>query len=386
MQTVYALEPLPTKFRKTLFLAGPTPRNNGRNATSWRPEALRLLEELGYDGVVFVPEDRSGEFHGDYIGQVDWEHQARAMADVIVFWVPREIETMPGFTTNVEFGLDAAGGKAILGAPPDAPKLNYLRHTATMTHYQIPHFDNLPDTLAAAVKRLGEGALRTDGECQVPLAVWETASFQNWYQAQRGAGNRLDGARVEWSFYTTHGRNLFCWALHVDVYVAREDRNKVNEVIIGRPDVVMVVLYGGHRMYEQVETPIVLVREFRSTASTADGYIYDLPGGSTWKVGPTPLEIAVEELFEETGFAIAPERLRDLGKAQLAGTFATHQATVFAAQITNDEVQLFRDQAGIVHGNEGDSERTYVEVVTLGAVGNYVDWSTYGMIARAVKG
>ena len=39
---------------KSIFLAGPTPR--GENAKSWRVDACKKLEELGFDGVVYVPE------------------------------------------------------------------------------------------------------------------------------------------------------------------------------------------------------------------------------------------------------------------------------------------------------------------------------------------
>jgi hypothetical protein len=59
---VYALEEPPAIFAKSIFLAGPTPRRP--EVASWRPDALRILQEAGYDGVVFVPEDRSGRSHG----------------------------------------------------------------------------------------------------------------------------------------------------------------------------------------------------------------------------------------------------------------------------------------------------------------------------------
>ena len=39
--------------KKSIFLAGPTPR--GENVISWRTEACQLLENLGFDGVVYVP-------------------------------------------------------------------------------------------------------------------------------------------------------------------------------------------------------------------------------------------------------------------------------------------------------------------------------------------
>lgn len=40
--------------RKSIFLAGPTPR--GENIESWRKYACQFLEKNGFDGVVYVPE------------------------------------------------------------------------------------------------------------------------------------------------------------------------------------------------------------------------------------------------------------------------------------------------------------------------------------------
>ncbi len=40
--------------KKSIFLAGPTPRN--KEVKSWRGEALEILQRLGFDGVVYVPE------------------------------------------------------------------------------------------------------------------------------------------------------------------------------------------------------------------------------------------------------------------------------------------------------------------------------------------
>ncbi len=56
MEVVYARQPLPERVEASLFLAGPTPRSPA--TPSWRPEALRLLRELGFRGYVFAPEDR----------------------------------------------------------------------------------------------------------------------------------------------------------------------------------------------------------------------------------------------------------------------------------------------------------------------------------------
>jgi hypothetical protein len=68
MQVVYSREPFPNQVTKSIFLAGPTPRAAG--VQSWRQEALVTLKALGYDGHVFVPEDRGGKARFDYDDQV----------------------------------------------------------------------------------------------------------------------------------------------------------------------------------------------------------------------------------------------------------------------------------------------------------------------------
>lgn len=146
MRVTYALQPLP----KSIFLAGPTPRSI--EVPSWRPEAVRMLrEDLRFDGTVFVPESADGKPHNEYDHQISWEWEAINQATIVVFWVPRELATMPAFTTNVEFGYLAASGKVVLGAPPDAKKMGYLK--ALAHRHNIPVWDTLWDTLAEAVYR-----------------------------------------------------------------------------------------------------------------------------------------------------------------------------------------------------------------------------------------
>ncbi|HLK60885.1 MAG TPA: nucleoside 2-deoxyribosyltransferase domain-containing protein, partial [Chthonomonadaceae bacterium] len=192
MNVVYAKEAPPEAYSKSLFLAGPTPRSS--QVASWRPEALELLAASGYDGVVFVPEPRDGIWQGDYEEQIAWEEACLHRADCILFWVPRDLQTLPAFTTNVEFGVWHASGKVVFGAPDEAPKNTYLKYYAAKCH--VPTADSLVDSVAAALKMIGPGALRRGGEREIPFGIWKTASFQQWYRAQTQAGNRLDGARV----------------------------------------------------------------------------------------------------------------------------------------------------------------------------------------------
>lgn len=149
---VWAREPIPAG-GTSVFLAGPTPRTP--EVPSWRPAAIDALaaQWTGPESlIVFTPESRGGIRSQHYDDQVDWETEARARASAILFWIPRDLRTMPGFTTNVEFGLDVGTGRAALGCPPDCPnpeRNRYLIYVAR--RHGVPVCEILPDTVAAAL-------------------------------------------------------------------------------------------------------------------------------------------------------------------------------------------------------------------------------------------
>jgi hypothetical protein len=148
MQIVYAQQPMPVEAGVGIFLAGPTPRD--AETPSWRPQAVELLKKHNFTGNVFIPEAECGGFSGTYDHQIEWEWAGLEHATTIVFWVPRELKTMPAFTTNVEFGLHCQSGKSVLGYPEDAPKMRYLH--ALADKYDIPVFHTLEETLIHATK------------------------------------------------------------------------------------------------------------------------------------------------------------------------------------------------------------------------------------------
>ncbi len=352
-------EELPLAWQAAVFLAGPSPRSP--EVASWRPEMIDLLAaRWTCDGplVVFVPEP----FAEDWSAQVEWEERCLHLADVVLFWVPRDLETLPGLTTNVEWGMWHDSGRAVLGAPPDAPSNRYLFHYARK--HGVPTASTPAETAEAALREIGSGAYRRAGERSVPLPVWRTEEFRQWYAAQSAAGNTLLDGRVVWRFED------FYWALHVRVHVAAEDRVKDNEVVLSRPDVSAVVLYVPGPTPR--ETQVVLVREFRSPGA----YVHELPGGS----GPGgPLEQAVAEVAEETGLVLDPRRLRAHGSRHVAATMSAHRAHVFSAELTPAELSALRP------GVDG-TERTFPDVVTYGDLLERppVDWSTVWMVAQVL--
>ncbi|MEK7120251.1 MAG: NUDIX hydrolase, partial [Patescibacteria group bacterium] len=247
--------------------------------------------------------------------------------------------------------------------------------------FQVPIANTLEETIKNALEMIGEGALRTGGERDVPLYIWRTSHFQNWYQAQKSAGNRLDGAKVEWTFRVGPKRGfVFFWILHVNVYITKENRNKTNEVVISRPDIATIVMY--QKKADLYNTDIVLIREFRSPVTTSDGYVWEVPGGSSFKPKGDPLVLAANECEEETGLKIESSRIKKHEARQLVATLSAHKAHLFSVEITDQELDWLRSQQGIAHGVVEDTERTYVEIMKLGEICKQasVDWSMLGMI------
>ena len=384
---------MPEKFTSSMFLAGPSLRPDQEYIESWRVTALKILNDKGYNGIVFIPENRDGKFSENfsYDDQVDWEHKHLNVADCIVFWVPRDLSLdkhnkikLPAFTTNVEWGAWANSGKVVFGSPPDvkARKNTYLKYYADF--YNVDGGETITETLDAALDMLKDDCERSGGERFVPLFIWNTTSFQSWYKAQTDAGNRLDHAELLWSFRPGYKSFVFSWVLKVDIYIESEDRHKTNEFVLARTDISSVCLYTEND--NPMESEVILIKEFRSPAATTDGFIRELPGGSSIKKDEDPKDTAAHEVHEETGFHLESDRLEVHGTRQLSGTLSAHKSYFYSAKITEEEIKWFKAQDGIVHGNEADTERTFIEVYLVKELieKELTDWSTLGMILSVV--
>jgi 8-oxo-dGTP pyrophosphatase MutT (NUDIX family) len=369
----------PESWDASLFIAGSAVASRS-SAAPWQPEVIALLRERWEsDGrlVVFVPEL---DFASDYEAEelVDWYDRAFDVADVVMFWWPDDAD--PCFMcTSLAAWNDSQ--RMVHGTPSSGPKSRYLLRYADA--HAISAATTLAGMVSAVLDKIGSGARRVGGEREVPLPIWRTDSFQRWYSAQTSAGNTLLGARHVWTFSAgPHRSFLVYWALHVRVYVRAEDRVKSNEVVISRPDASVMALYQPAANID--DTIIVLVREFRSPASTPDGLVHELPGGSGAE-GDDALERAVRETEEETGLAIDVQRIRARGSRQLAAAVSTHHAHLFTVEITGDELARLHATQSVPHG-VGGTEQTWVEITTFGKLreNRFVDWATVGMVAEAV--
>lgn len=149
IRIVWAREDIPAG--PLLFLAGPTPRAD--NVPSWRPDVLAEVQaQWAGPLTILTPESRGGKRAKEYHDQVEWEAAGLESATAILFWIPRDLATLPGFTTNVEFGLHVRSGRVVLGAPPDCPNPERNRYLIwTARRYGAPVCETIPDAVAAAL-------------------------------------------------------------------------------------------------------------------------------------------------------------------------------------------------------------------------------------------
>jgi hypothetical protein len=364
----------PQAFTKSIFLAGPTTRNNGEKLTEWRLEACEILKKKGYDGVVYIPEP----FTSNLESQVNWENARLNWCDCVLFWVPRDLQKLPGFTTNIEFGEWMKSGKAVLGFPKGAPHTDYMHEKADK--YRIMVSDTLEGTIDNALILIGDGAFRNKVETQIPIHVWNMSTFQQWYTNLKKVGNRLDDAKVEWAFRVTPLKVFFC-ILHAKVWIESEKRTKTNEVVLFRSDISTILAY--KRSLDGVmQSKIVLVKEFRTPGCTEDGFVHELPGGSSFHPKKTILESAVDELEEEVGLKIDSNELAYMGTRQICATLSAHKAHLFSIELNEQQMLQVEELAKQTHGVKEDTEKTYVEIKTLEEImkEKLLDWSMTGMI------
>jgi len=139
-----------------IFLAGPSFRPD-QQGESWRREAVRIINVLKINPIVYVPEFRPefGAPRGkqpqmwSFERQVQWEVEYLNKARTIMFWIPRT-EELPGFTTNIEFGEWLHSDKIVIGCPDYAINMRYIKERCAMRG--MPVYNNIQDLCIAAVQ------------------------------------------------------------------------------------------------------------------------------------------------------------------------------------------------------------------------------------------
>lgn len=387
MKLYFSDEELPKQVTCSIFLAGPSPRD--LDTHDWRTDAVDILKKLNFKGEVLIPIPRKTFFkkgknsNFNYINQIDWECNARQVADKIIFWIPRDVENkLPGFTTNVEFGEDLSSGKIIYGRPDNAQKCRYL--DLRYEHTQEPLFNELQSLLKYTIESLGDGEKRIDGEINIPLFIWKSEQFQDWYHHLKQAGNKLINAKVLNHFFVPGYENVFSFLLKVNIWVEKEKRFKINEFISSRKNISTVVAY-----YPGPDgNEILFVKEFRSPVNNITGFVTELPSGSSTN-DKDPLLNVKEELLEETGLNIDNlERFQYISTQQLVANLNTYRSHLYRVILTKQEFHQLKEREinNIKNGNSNESEITYIQFINeKNILKHNIDYSHIGMTYSALN-
>lgn len=386
MNVIQSCESMPDSVTGTVFLAG-APTHDASDG-SWRASAVEALAAAGFQHTIVSPEIDAESGLGEHRNSRDQQNLVPPV-DAVFLWLPSGVEKLPGFAASVQFGECLQSGILFYGRADGGPATRYLDERYRDVTGREPA-NELSDLAEQVTQYVGVGSERSGGERCVPLHIWQTKHFQSWLLSQQAAGNRLDDARVLWQFVVPKVGFVLAFAVQVSVWVEAEGRHKSNEFILSRPDISCVVPY---RLdpNDPLDSQVVLIREFRSPARTPDGFIHELPGGSSFKESDSVEQEVAEELREETGLSIAPERLRRVEPRQFAGTFATHWGYAFAIALTEEEMHDCRENAAedVSFGNAAETEQTRIEVCSVRDVMSgqaSVDWSMTGIILTTILG
>jgi hypothetical protein len=386
MKIIYSQQPIPNEINKSIFLAGPSLRP-GQEGISWRIKALEILRVLEYDGVVFVPEFENGQFDEDFnwTNQVLWESRCLRCADTILFNINRDIDNnLLGLTTNTEFGQWMDSGKTVLVTPLNADKVEYQKWWAK--NLKVPQYTDLFNAISFIISEQ-QTCWRKDGERFIPQEIFLLETFQDWYKAMKKAGNWISDAKVLNTYRIPSNNKIFAYSLWVNIYIKSEQRYKNNEFIFSRPDISNCVLYRKNTQ-NIMDSDIVLVSEFRSPVNNEIGMVYELPGGSSVKIGVDPKERIVEELSEETGFEPNIDKLVFEGERQIYSTLVTSKSYLYSYELSDleyDKIKQNVDQ-NKTFGNAEDTELTYLHLYKVSDLltSNYIDWSNLGQILKII--
>lgn len=385
MKIIYSQQPIPHRLSKSIFLAGITIRSK-EEGISWRYEAISFLQNIGYDGVVFIPEfeneilNTTQDF--DYSEQIEWEDKCMAISDRIIFWIARDLDNKTfGLTSNVEYGKYMNSGKVFLGFPKNADKMRYLEHHAK--NLNIPIYNDIKRLLIDVNESIGDGAERSGTDVLIPLNVWNHQGFKNWHKSVYDIGNSIADIKTE---YVKHvNDNIFFVSIWAKIYIRDENRYKDNEIAFMRSDISSCVLFRKDKN-NILNSDIVLIKEFRTPVNNITGKVWKITGGSSFKNDISAFNIIIEEIQEELGINIDSERLMYYQARQLQATTLTHKSHLYYCELNDAEIDYLISQKDIVKGNISETERTYTEVVKLSSILNteVVDWSNLGQILSII--
>ena len=114
----------------SIYLAGPNNSPDNFSA-SWRNEALNMLEDLKFNGRVYIPEvsDNNQYYKNDYTesDKNKWIYHHMDNADIILFWFPNNIVDIKSYI-DFSYMLGNRHSQVVLGYPESDEKIEYMKY------------------------------------------------------------------------------------------------------------------------------------------------------------------------------------------------------------------------------------------------------------------
>ena len=142
------------KKSNSIFLAGPTLKNS----QSWRLEAIKILERLNFDGIVYVPEFKNPNDKKICFDEYSWDKLGIMMSSVVVLWMPDFSLDMLKFVSLHEMKNWFNTGKVVYGRPENSKKTRYLDMIYELNYHETPS-KTLEELLIKGIKSLDDAKL-----------------------------------------------------------------------------------------------------------------------------------------------------------------------------------------------------------------------------------
>lgn len=407
MNIVYNREEPPAFFKKSIYLAGTsvilyntTKKDDDKYENTeytYRDSAINFLSDKFEGGALFVPTDNPNSETSSpgprdkdaYRERIEWEQTWLKACDAVVFWLPRNLSNL-GLCSNFELGQLFHSGKCFIGAPyqpTDNDKNAYLQ---TLCDIQNLHwYNDLNKLLSDTLEFIGEGSTRKGYERKIPLQIWEHDAFQHWKKAmeENDLNCKVQDVDVIYNVNAPESGKTFFWMIVPKIRVSGERRTKEFDCVIGRNEICSMCIYTNDTKLD--DTEIVLIKEFRSSGRSSDGYVTELPSGS-FHENDSMVKSAMVELKEETGIELCEDkRAKFIGKKQMMPTLCSTANYVYAYDVSSKEMaEIKRQVKNKVFGIKEESERTHVVIKTWKQIirDKLLDWPTLGMIAQVLHG
>jgi hypothetical protein len=414
---VHAGQPAPPRWCGTVFL-GDAPATRG-DQRSWQHQALAELERRWLSTpplgrlVVFTPHPARGTSAPSPQEQAAWEEEALRRADVILLHDPRLDQGRLRVSDHTLLSDDSVvHHRLLLSSPADTSPTGEEAEPSLhgwARQRRIPLASTLTAAVEEAVERIGAASPRSGAERDIPVTVRRTDSCRAWLSRLRDARIGLVRADVEWIHPGDAPGTVDWWAIRATLRHSRDRDAITSELVVGRPWTLSLVVI--HHRQPWTDSQVLLVPYPAASALAPDGLksfpdghismedyhgpLLRLPGADrahrllgSEATGPAPgagevsdgqgeVSWALAELADLTGLLIDPRRCQSRGERPgTAAVASLHR--VIRIDLTAEEAHQITAAA-----TQPEARIRLVRVADVLA-NALVDWTTLGIIARAV--